>query len=112
MKDVLCKYLVLPLLCVAQPASAKVGAVNYSATAPTLENAVNFVVTMMGYVVNIVYAVAAIVAIISALQIYIKMQHQEQQITQQIVALIGSILFIIGASILMPAFFGWQDVRI
>ena len=46
--------------------------------------------------------------IISALQIYIKMNTGEDGVTKPILTLIGACLFMIGASILFPAFFGYQ----
>ena len=54
------------------------------------------------------YAVAAVMVIISALQIYIKMNTGEDGVTKSILTLIGACLFMIGASILFPAFFGYQ----
>ena len=44
----------------------------------------------------------------SALQIYIKMNTGEDGVTKSILTLIGASLFMIGASILFPAFFGYQ----
>ena len=61
----ICVMLFQPML-----ASAKCGGVDYSWGADALSNAHDFTVTMMLYVV---YAIAAIVGIIGALQIYIKM---------------------------------------
>ena len=56
-----------------QSAFAKCGGVDYSWGADALSNAHDFAVTMMLYVVYLLYAIASIVAIIGALQIYIKM---------------------------------------
>ena len=66
------------------------------------------VVTMMLYVLYLLYAIAAIVAVISALQIYIKINAGEDGMTKSIMMLVGACLFIIGASIVFPAFFGYQ----
>ena len=49
----------------------------------------DYVVTMMLYVLYLAYAFAAIMAIISALQIYIKMNTGEDGITKSIMTLIG-----------------------
>mgnify|MGYP000766445186 len=68
----------------------------------------DYVVTMMLYVLYLAYAFAAIMAIISALQIYIKMNTGEDGITKSIMTLIGAIIFMISASIVFPAFFGYQ----
>ena len=85
-------------------ASAKSGAVDYSWGA-------DFVGTMMIYTIDVLYAVAAIVVIVSALQIYIKMNNHEGDITKSIMYLIGGILFMIGAMIVAPAFFGYQNMN-
>jgi len=62
------------------------------------------------YVVYLLYAISAIVAIIGALQIYIKMNTGEGDVTKSIMMLIGACLFMIGATILFPAFFGYNIV--
>ena len=92
-------------------ASAKSGAVDYSWGADGLAEATTFVGTMMIYTIDVLYAVAAIVVIVSALQIYIKMNNHEGDITKSIMYLIGGILFMIGAMIVAPAFFGYQNMN-
>ena len=87
---------------------ADVGEVDYSWGASALADAEMYVATMMTYVSYIVYTIASVVAIISALQIYIKMNVGEPGITKQVVTLFGAVLFIIGASLVMPAFFGYN----
>ena len=72
---------------------------------------VTFVGTVMIYVVEILYAVAGIMVVISALQIYIKMNYHEGDITKSVMILFGGILFMIGASVVMPALFGYQDMN-
>lgn len=47
-------------------------------------------------------------AVIAAFQIYIKMNTGEDGITKHILTLVGACLFIIGASIVFPAFFGYR----
>lgn len=89
-------------------ASAKCGNVDYSRGADALAGMHDYVVTMMLYVLYLTYAVAAVMVIISALQIYIKMNTGEDGVTKSILTLIGACLFMIGASILFPAFFGYQ----
>ena len=89
-------------------ASAKCGNVDYSSGADALAGMHDYVVTMMLYVLYLTYAVAAVMVIISALQIYIKMNTGEDGVTKSILTLIGACLFLIGASILFPAFFGYQ----
>jgi hypothetical protein len=95
-------------LLIVQAASARAGAVDYSWGASALAKAHDFTVTMMLYVVYVCYAVGSIVAIISALIIYIKIQYQEGQVLKNIMTLVGAVLFMIGATIIFPAFFGYQ----
>ena len=40
--------------------------------------------------------------------IYFKMQYHEGEVMKNIMTLIGAVLFIIGASIVFPAFFGYR----
>ena len=104
-------FLSLLSLTVCQTASAKSGAVDYSWGADGLAEATSFVGTMMIYTVDVLYAVAAVMVIVSALQIYIKMNNHEGDITKSIMMLFGGILFMIGAMIVMPAFFGYQNMN-
>ena len=100
----------LTILAAATPtvATAKCGSVDYSWGADALSSMHDYVVTMMLYVLWLAYAFAAIMAIISALQIYIKMNSGEEGVTKSIMTLVGACLFIIGASIVFPAFFGYN----
>ncbi len=101
---------ILLTLCTTIPYSAlaKCGGVNYSWGADALATMHDYVVTMMLYVLYLCYTIAGILTIVSALQIYIKMNTGEEGITKSIMTLIGACLFIIGASIVFPAFFGYQ----
>ena len=87
---------------------ARSGGVDYSWGADALASAHDFLVTMMLYVQYLCYAFAGIMVIISALQIYIKMQTGEGEIIKHITMLFGAVLFSIGASIVFPAFFGYR----
>lgn len=66
------------------------------------------IVYHMLYVLYICYALATVVGIISALQITIKMNIGEDGVKKAIMMLVGAILFIISASIVFPAFFGYR----
>lgn len=96
------------LLSIPMFAAAKCGSVDYSWGADALASAHDYTVTMMLYVLYLVYALASIVAIIGALQIYFKMTTGEGDVTKSIMMLLGAIIFIIGASIVFPAFFGYH----
>lgn len=89
-------------------AFAKGGSVDYSWGADALATMHDYVITLALYVLYLCYAIAAIMAVISAVQIYIKINMGEDGVTKSIVTLIGACLFIIGASIVLPAFFGYR----
>lgn len=89
-------------------ASAKCGGVDYSWGADALARQHDFVVTMMLYVLYLIYAIASIVVIYSSLQIYIKMNTGEDGVKKEIMMVIGACLFLIGASTVFPAFFGYR----
>lgn len=93
---------------VALSASAKSGGVDYSWGADALSMMHDYVVTMMLYVLYLTYAIAAIVVIYASLQIYIKMNVGEEGVMKEILMLVGACLFMIGASIVFPAFFGYR----
>ena len=75
-------------LLVAQVASAKSGGVDYSWGAGALAKAHDYTVTMMLYVLYVCYAVGSVMAIISALLIYFKMQYHEGEVVKNIMTLI------------------------
>lgn len=102
-RKILCALCLIPYT-----ALAKSGSVSYSWGADALATMHDFVVTMMLYVLYICYAVASVFVIVSALQIYIKMNTGEDGVVKSIVSLVGACLFIIGASIVFPAFFGYR----
>ena len=106
------RYMILAaMLGIFRASHARCGSVDYSWGADGLAEATAFVGTMMIYTVEILYAVATIMVIISALQICIKMNYHEGDITKSLMMLFGGILFIIGASIVMPALYGYQDMN-
>lgn len=84
------------------------GGVNYSLTAQALADMTDEVVLTTGYVVSVVYVIASLLAIYNATVIYIKMQNGEQGIMKSIFMLLGAILFLIGATLVLPAFFGYN----
>lgn len=91
-----------------QKLSAKCGNVDYSWGADALANAHDYIVSLMLYTLYLLYAIASIVVIYASLQIYIKMNTGEEGVTKDIMTVIGACLFMIGASIVFPAFFGYR----
>ena len=101
---------ILCTLCSILPCSAfaKSGGVNYSWGADALATMHDFVVTMMLYVLYICYSIASVLVIVSAFQIYIKMNRGDDDVSKSIMMLIGACLFAIGAFFVFPAFFGYR----
>ncbi len=116
------RILVLPLMSVFMQASANCGsvddykancgAVDYSKGADALKSAAEWVGSMTIYTMDLLFAIAAIVVVISALQIYIKINNHEGDITKSILFLFGGILFMIAIMFIAPAFFGYQNLII
>lgn len=95
-------------LLTAATAAAKCGSVDYSWGADALARSHDYVVTMMLYANYLLGAIAAIVGIISSLQINAKMNSGEDGIAKDIMMLIGAILFLIGSMTVFPAMFGYS----
>ena len=81
---------------------------NYSWGADALATMHDFVVTMMLYVQYMCYALASVLVVIAALQIYIKMNRGDDDVSKSIMMLVGACLFAIGAFFVFPAFFGYR----
>lgn len=92
----------------AQIAVAKCGSVDYTWGADGLAKAHDYVITMLLYVVYLCNAIAGIIVVIGSLQIYIKMNTGEEGIKKEILMICMACLFLISASIVMPAFFGYK----
>ena len=96
-------YLLLSaLLLLTQPVMATCGTTDYSGNSGRLYNMVVFILTCCTAVLYLLYA------IYSATSIYIKMQAGEEGFTKSIIILVGSCLFLLIATIVLPAFFGFQ----
>lgn len=104
------KYIFISLLLLSQPVStyARCGGVDYTWGADALAMMHDFVVTMMLYMLYLIYVIASVVAIVAAFQIYYKMMTGEDGVKKAIMFVLGACLFLIGASIVFPAFFGYQ----
>ncbi len=89
-------------------AGAKCGSVDYSWGAGALATMHDYVVTMMLYTVYVCYAIAAMVVIYSSMQIYIKMNIGEEGVVKDMLMVAGACLFMIGAAVVLPAFFGYR----
>lgn len=98
--------LVVPFDCL----SAKIsdGSVDYSLSMQALSVMTTELIVLMGYVVGLLYVIASLLAIYNAMVIYIKMTQGEEGVTKSIMMLLGAVLFLIGATIVMPGLFGYD----
>ena len=98
---------ILLLMC-AVVCHARCGSVDYTMGADGLSNAVYWLILITMNTLDVLYAGAAVVVIISALQIYIRMNTGEGEVTKSIMMLIGGCLFMILAPIVMEGIFGFE----
>jgi len=82
------------------------GAVDYSMGAEGLYNMTEYVLVMMHYVTMVLYAIASITAIVDSLQICIKMNNQEGDVSKHILRCFGACLYLTVATFVLPSFFG------
>lgn len=82
------------------------GMPDYGHSAQALADVGTWVMNIGGVTVILLYTVGAVLAIYSATTIYLKMMHGEEGFTKSVVMLVGSILFLISAVRVLPAFFG------
>lgn len=107
MKKYILKGLLLAVtLLNAEGAMASCGVTDYTGGSGRLYDMALFVLVLCYYSMTVVEALAGVLAIYSATQIYIKMNTGEDGITKSIVTLVGAVLFLLGAIIVLPAFFG------
>lgn len=98
----------LPILAGDPEHWAGYGTVDYSWHSQALESARNYAIAVLIGSIGILYAGCAVLSIVSALQIYIKMNTGEGEIQKSILYLVGGILFMISATWVLPAFFGYD----
>jgi len=101
-------FLLAAFVLLVQPVMATCGTTDYSGNSGRLYNMVVFILTCCTAVLYLLYAVAALLSIYSATSIYIKMQAGEEGFTKSIIVLVGSCIFLLIATIVLPAFFGFQ----
>lgn len=88
---------------------ARCGSVDYSMGADGLADSVYWLILITMNVLDVLYAGAAVLVVVSALQIYIRMNTGEGEITKSIIMLIGGALFMILAPIVMEGIFGFES---
>lgn len=102
-------FLLLAVLTAYVPSAwADCGTTDYSGSSGRLYNMVVYVTAMCTLTLELLYAIAAILTIYSATSIFIKLQAGEEGFTKSIIVLVGSCLYMLCATIVLPAFFGFS----
>lgn len=57
------------------------------------------------YVVNLCYALAAVVALVGSISVYVSMTNDDQDVKKKIMMLVGACIFLIAAAQALPLFF-------
>ena len=58
------------------------------------------------YVRSLIYVIAGIVAVIGSINVYMKMNNGDQDVSKSIMMLVGACLFLVAAATALPKFFG------
>lgn len=87
-----------------------------SAGQSALEEVATGVAAYIPYVTKVCYALAAVVAIVGAVSVYIAMNNDDQDVKKKIIVTVGACIFLIAAATALPKFFGhtnsetsWND---
>lgn len=86
------------------------GSVDYSQSMQALFDMTCEVLIAFSYVIGLVYAIASLLVIYNAMVIYIKLNTGEQGFTKAVITMFGAIFFLIGATIVLPSFFGYSTI--
>ncbi len=74
--------------------------------ATALSSAREKIVSYLPLVRQLCYALAAVVAIVGAISVYIKMNNEEQDVKKSIMMIVGACVFLVVAAETLPLFFG------
>lgn len=80
-----------------------------STTAGTqaLNQATTDIAKYIPFVQKLIYVIAAIIAIIGAVSVFIKMNNDENDVKKSIMLTVGGCIFLISAATALPKFFGY-----
>lgn len=104
------RYIILLAMLViySLPSQADCGVTDYSGNSGRLYSMTVYVLDMCTLTLELLNVIAAILAVYSATGIFIKLQAGEEGFTKSIIVLVGSCLFLLCATIVFPAFFGYS----
>lgn len=84
------------------------GAVDYTYHSEGLMDMTAFVIEATLYLFGLLYAIASIFSLYNSIVIFFKMSNGEDGVTKDILKLFGAIIFLLAASFVLPAFFGFD----
>ena len=87
-------------------ALAQNAAGDYTAGTTALAQVATEIAKYIPYVVKLCYAIAGVVAIIGAINVYVAMNNEEQDVRKKIMMVVGACIFLIAAAQALPMFFG------
>lgn len=87
-------------------AMAQNAAGDYTAGTTALAQVATEIAKYIPYVVKLCYAIAGVVAIIGAINVYVAMNNEEQDVRKKIMMVVGACIFLIAAAQALPMFFG------
>ena len=85
------------------------GKVDVSAGQSAMTDVTSGITAYVPLVRKLIYAIAAIVAIVGGISVYVKMNNEEQDVKKSIMMIVGACIFLIAAATALPAFFGYND---
>lgn len=84
------------------------GAVDVSAGQSAMTEVTSGIAAYIPFVRKLIYSIAAVVAIVGAISVYVKMNNEEQDVKKSIMMLVGACIFLIAAATALPYFFGYN----
>ena len=103
-RERLMMLLVLFFVCVV----VSFAAVDVSAGQNAMTEVTSGIAAYIPFVRKLIYSIAAIVAIVGAISVYVKMNNEEQDVKKSIMMIVGACIFLIAAATALPYFFGYQ----
>ena len=79
---------------------------DYSAGTAALTTVTAEIAKYIPIVVKLCYAIAGVVAIVGAINVYIAMNNEEQDVKKKIMMVVGACIFLVAAAQALPLFFG------
>ena len=83
-------------------------AVDVAAGQSAMTEVTSGIAAYIPFVRKLIYSIAAVVAIVGAISVYVKMNNEEQDVKKSIMMIVGACIFLIAAATALPYFFGYQ----